>query len=192
MQDAIAAELKTNHIAEVAVGSLVLPYSAFFRSALLQTEYSVDAGFAKSRKRARIAVDITGGITNLRARIHSDGLAELQKLTGNKFVFAYLTDLKILRPAIDEYMGQLIHNKQIAQFEIETFDNRGPYILVVLPNQQQDANARAASLATDLHKHLTQTQQLQVSQVVIKVVDAQPYLANKTIRVIARGTAGNN
>ena len=63
--------------------------------------------------------------------------------------FSYLTDVKVLKPAINRYMKQLKRNKQIDEFEIETFDNRGPYILVVLneKNRSKDVKEVANGIA---------------------------------------------
>ena len=189
VQEAIADHLTESGIEEVKVGSLIIPWSAFFRSA-----YVADTGFSRSKKRIRTEVSIRGHLwSGFDAHMDEVGLAGVNKITGKKFVFSYLTDVKILRPVINRYMKQLIRNKQIDQYEIETFDNRGPYIIVALSekNRDKDANQVAASLAQSVHTNLTKTNQLKVNQVVIKVVDPEPYLANKTITVVGRGTAGN-
>ncbi len=188
-QDAIAVELATHDIAEVEIGSLVIPYLAFFKST-----YRADAGFTKSKKRARADLAISGHPwRGIEARIDETGLANINKITGQKFVFSYLTDVKILRPAIDRHMQQLVRGNQIAGYEIETFDNRGPYLIVALHpnNRSKEVNAVAATLAQGLHTSLTKTNQLKVNQVVIKIVDPEPYITAQTITVIGRGTAGN-
>ncbi len=189
VQDTIAARLAEEGIEEVEIGSLIIPWSAFFQSA-----YTADAGFSRSKKRARTGVAITGHLwSGLDARIDETGLAKINKVTGGKFVFSYLTDVETLRPAINRHMDQLVRGNQVARYEIETFDNRGPYLIVALSprNRGKDVRAVAASLAEGLHTNLTKTNQLKVNQVVIKVVEPEPYLADKTIKVIARGTAGN-
>lgn len=189
-QDAVAAGLANNGVEEVAVGSLIIPWSAFFRG-----EYIADAGFAQSKKRTRVDVTIRGrGWQAMHADIDEAGLAKIASVTGQKFVFSYLTDVKILRPVIEEYMMQLVRGGQIAKYEIETFDNRGPYLLVALPADAAAGNdtvAVADELAAGLYTNLTKTNQLKVNQVVMKVVEAAPYIADGSVSIIARGTAGN-
>lgn len=188
-QDTIAARLADSGIEEVKVGSLIIPWSAFF-----QSRYTANAGFSRSKKRTRADVSMEGYFwTDLDARIDETGLAKINKITGKKFVFSYLTDVKILRPAINRYMDQLVRGRQIDQYEIETFDNRGPYIIVALNEKSlgKDTSKVATSLAEGLHTNLTKTNQLKVNQVVVKVVDPEPYLAEKTITVIGRGKAGS-
>ena len=111
---------------------------------------------------------------------------------GKAFVFSYLTDVKILRPAIDKHMKKMVRNKQIDEFMIETFDNRGPYVLVVLSekNRGKDVKAVATEIAESLHTNLTKTNKLKVNQVVIKVVDPEQYTKNNRVKVVGRGTAG--
>ena len=189
VQDAIAVALVENEIEEVKIGSLIIPWSAFFRSA-----YQADAGFSRSKRRTRAEVAVQGYLwSGLVARIDESGLAKVNKVTGKKFVFSYLTDVEILRPAINKYMKQLMRGKQIDKYEIETFDNRGPYLIVALSpkNRNKDAATVATSLAKGLHTNLTETNQLKVNQVIIKVVDPEPYLSSKTINVIGRGKAGS-
>ncbi len=189
VQDAIAAQLLESGVEEVAVGSLIIPYSAFFRSA-----YTADAGFSRSKKRIRAEVAIHGHPwSGFAAQMDEAGLAAMNKITGKKFVFSYLTDVKILRPAINRYMDQLVRGKQIDKYEIETFDNRGPYLIVALNQKSRgkDMKTVATSLAKGLHINLTQTNQLKVNQVVVKVVEPEPYLSGNTITVIGRGTAGS-
>ncbi|MGR3984375.1 MAG: hypothetical protein OD817_03825, partial [Gammaproteobacteria bacterium] len=77
LQDAIAAELLQNGIEQVAVGSLIIPHSAFFRRA-----YSVDAGFSKSKKRTRVEIAVRGSVwSGLEVGIDETGLANINKLT---------------------------------------------------------------------------------------------------------------
>lgn len=189
VQDAIAVKLAENGVEEVAVGSLIIPYSAFF-----QSSYVANAGFSRSRKRTRVDVFIRGHLWGgFRTDIDEQGLAKINTVTGKKFVFSYLTDVKILRPVINQYMTQLVRGKQIDKYEIETFDNRGPYIIVALnpKNRSKEGTKIADSLAQGLYIHLTKTKQLKVNQVIIKVVDPEPYIADRIIKVIARGRAGS-
>ena len=172
----------------VAVGSLVMPYSAFFRS-----EYMADAGFSKSRKRTRADISVSGRLwSGFDVHISEIELAKVNKIVGKAFVFAYLTDVKILRPAIDKHMKKMVRTKQLDTFKIETFDNRGPYVLVVLSekNRGKDVKALATQIAESLHTNLTKTRNLKVNQVVIKVVDPDQYARNKRVKVLGRGTAG--
>ena len=48
----------------------------------------------------------------------------------------------------------------------------------------------ATSIAKRMHVHLTKDKKLTVNQVVITVLDPEPYLAKKRIKVIGRGKAG--
>ncbi|MDA8011669.1 MAG: hypothetical protein MPJ83_04970 [Gammaproteobacteria bacterium] len=187
VQDALAGELARNGIEEVAVGSLIIPHSAFFRRA-----YTADAGFSKSKTRARAEVAVRGSVwSGFDIAIDESGLAKIGKLAGKKFVFSYLTDVKILRPAIHAHMRQLQSAGQIEKYEIETFDNRGPYLIVALAADGADAQAAASQIAGGLHTKLTRTDQLKVNQVVVKVVEPAAYLSGGGINILARGTAGN-
>ena len=188
----IKAEIRTLLLQEgiegVEVGSLVMPYSAFFRS-----EYMADAGFSKSRKRTRADISVSGRPwSGFDLHISEIELAKVNKIVGKAFVFAYLTDVKILRPAINKHMKKMVRNKQIDEFKIETFDNRGPYVLVVLSekNRGRDVKAVATQIAESLHTNLTKSRNLKVNQVVIKVVDPEQYARNKRVKVVGRGTAG--
>ena len=184
----IRALLVEREIEGVAVGSLVMPYSAFFRS-----EYMADTGFSKSRKRTRADLSVSGRLwSGFDVHISEIELAKVNKIVGKAFVFSYLTDVKVLRPAIDKHMKQLVRNKLIDAFEIETFDNRGPYVLVVLSekNRSKDVKAVATEIAESLHTNLTKTNELKVNQVVVKVVDPEPYTTNKRVKVLGRGKAG--
>ena len=180
--------LLQKEIEGVAVGSLVMPYSAFFRS-----EYTADTGFSKSRKRTRADISVNGRLwSGFDVHISEIELAKVNKIVGKAFVFAYLTDVKILKPAINKHMKKMVRTRQIDTFEIETFDNRGPYVLVVLSekNRGKDVKAVATQIAESLHVNLTKTNKLKVNQVVVKVVDPEPYTRNKRVKVIGRGTAG--
>ena len=188
----IKVEIRTlllqKEIEGVEVGSLVMPYSAFFRS-----EYMADAGFSKSRKRTRADISVSGRPwSGFDLHISEIELAKVNKIVGKAFVFAYLTDVKILRPAINKHMKKMVRNKQIDEFKIETFDNRGPYVLVVLSekNRGKDVKAVATQIAESLHTNLTKSRNLKVNQVVIKVVDPEQYTRNKRVKVVGRGTAG--
>ena len=180
--------LAEQEIEGVAVGSLVMPYSAFFRS-----EYTADTGFSKSKKRIRSDVSVSGRLwSGFDLHISEIELAKVNKIVGKAFVFSYLTDVKLLEPAINRHMKQLVRNKLIDAFQIETFDNRGPYVLVVLneKNRSKDVKAVATEIAESLHTNLTKANRLKVNQVVIKVVDPEPFSRNKRVNVLGRGKAG--
>ena len=188
LRQEIRTLLVAKEIEGVTVGSLVMPYSAFFRS-----EYTADAGFSKSRKRTRADISVSGRPwSGFDLHISEIELAKVSRIVGKAFVFAYLTDVKILRPAIDKHMKQLVRNKLIDPFKLETFDNRGPYVPVVLSekNRGKDVKAVATQIAESLHTHLTKTDDLKVNQVVIKVVDPEQYTRNERVKVIGRGKAG--
>ena len=187
-QDAIAAKLLDYNVDEVAVGSLIIPYSAFFR-----VNYVADAGFSRSKKRTRAAVAMRGhALTGFAVELDEESIARINKITTKKFVFAYLTDVEVLRPAIHNYMNQLVRARRIALYEIETFDNRGPYILIALGDNHrgEDASQIAAGVAEDTLAQLTQADNLTVNQVVVKVIAREPYVNDKSIKVIGRGKAG--
>ena len=180
--------LLEKEIEGVTVGSLIMPYTAFF-----QTEYMADTGFSKSKKRTRADISVNGRLwSGFDLHISEIELAKVNKVVGKAFVFSYLTDVKILRPAINKHMKQLVRNKLIDMFKIETFDNRGPYVLVVLSekNRSKDVKAVATEIAESLHTNLTKTNNLKVNQVVIKVIDPEPYTRNKRVKVLGRGKAG--
>ena len=188
LKSEIRVLLLEKEVEGVAVGSLVMPYSAFFRS-----EYVADTGFSKSKKRARADISVSGRLwSGFDLHISEIGLAKVNKVVGKAFVFSYLTDVKILKPAINRRMKQLVRNKLIDAFEIETFDNRGPYVLVVLSekNRSKDVKAVATQIAESLYTNLTKANDLKVNQVVIKVVDPEQYTRNKRVKVVGRGTAG--
>ena len=180
--------LAEKEIEGVAVGSLVMPYSAFFRS-----EYVADTGFSKRRKRTRADISVSGRLwSGFDLHVSEIELAKVNKIVGKAFVFSYLTDVKVLKPAINKHMKKMVRTKQIDAFEIETFDNRGPYVLVVLSekNRGKEVDAVATEIAESLHTNLTKTNELKVNQVVIKVVDPEQYTKNKRVKVVGRGTAG--
>ena len=180
--------LAEKQIEGVKVGSLVMPYSAFFLS-----EYAADTGFSRSKKRTRAAISVSGRLwSGFDVHISEIELAKVSKVVGKAFVFSYLTDVDVLKPAINRHMKQLVRNKQIDEFQIETFDNRGPYVLVVLSEKKrsEDVKVIATEIAESLHTNLTKTNNLKVNQVVIKVVDPQMYANNKRVKVLGRGTAG--
>ena len=188
IKEEIRTLLVEKELEGVAVGSLVMPYSAFFRS-----EYMADAGFSKSRKRTRADVSVNGRLwSGLDVHISEIELAKVNKIVGKAFVFAYLTDVKVLRPAINRHMKKMVRTKQIDTFKIETFDNRGPYVLVVLSekNRGKEVESVANEIAKSLHTNLTKTNELKVNQVVIKVIDPEQYTKNKRVKVLGRGTAG--
>ena len=189
IQNVIAEELTANQIEKVTVGSLIIPYTAFFRTA-----YTADAGFSRSKKRVRTAIKIRGHLlSGFVIEMDEASVASINKVTGKAFVFSYLSDVEILRPAINNYMKKLLQDKEIDKYEIETFDNRGPYLIVALneKNRSKDAATVAKNLAEGLHKNLTQANQLKVNQVIVKVVEAEGYVSDGTINVVARGKAGS-
>ena len=180
--------LQEKEIEGVRVGSLIMPYGAFFLS-----EYVADTGFSKSRKRTRADISVSGRLwSGFEVHISEIELAKVNKIVGKAFVFSYLTDVKVLRPAINKHMKKMVRTKQIDEFKIETFDNRGPYMLVVLSekNRGKDVKAVATQIAESLHTNLTKTNNLKVNQVVVKVVDPEQYTKNKRVKVIGRGKAG--
>ena len=191
LQDAIADELIASGAAEISVGSLIIPHSAFFRRA-----YVADAGFYKSKSRARAELQVRGNVwSGFAIDIDEASLAKINKLAGKKFVFSYLTDVKILRPAIHEHMRELLAAKQIAKYEIETFDNRGPYLIVALGTHRsrraEDPAKIANEMAEGLHAKLTKVKQLKVNRVVVKIAEPGAYINDNTVNLLARGTAGN-
>jgi hypothetical protein len=174
---------------ELDVGTIKIPVLAFFKS-----EFVANAGFSRRRRRERVDVEVTGNVfTGFEVNFEETDLATLSKLTGKAFTFNYLSDIKVLRPAINAYMKRTIASKQIEFFEIEIFDNRGPYLLVILDEGKRggDAEAMATKLAEGLYTNLTVAKALKVNQVVIKVIDPADWAADKTITVIARGKAGS-
>ena len=196
IQDAIAEQLIVHKLDKVEVRSLIIPYSAFVQSA-----YIADAGFTMSKKRTRAAVAVRGfGWGALEVQLNDAALAKINKVAGGTMVFAYLTDDDVnkLRPAIKTYMDKLTRAEQITKYEIETFDNRGPYLFVALTESRSD-EARsdesvaqsAKAIADGLYANLINTEKLKVNRVVVKIVARDAYLADKTIQVIARGTAGS-
>ena len=184
----VRALLAEKEIEGVTVGSLVMPYTAFFRS-----EYVADTGFSKRKKRTRADITVSGRLwSGFDLHVSEIELAKVNKVVGKAFVFSYLTDVKVLKPAINKHMKKMVRTKQIDAFEIETFDNRGPYVLVVLSekNRGKDVKAVATEIAESLHTNLTKTSKLKVNQVVVKVVDPEQYTKNKRVKVVGRGKAG--
>ena len=191
LQDAIAEQLIVHKLDKVEVRSLIIPYSAFVQSA-----YIADAGFTMSKKRTRAAVAVRGfGWGALEVQLNEAALAKINKVAGGTMVFAYLTDDDVnkLRPAIKTYMDKLTRAEQITKYEIETFDNRGPYLFVALTESRSDDDVAqsAKAIADGLYANLINTEKLKVNRVVVKIVARDAYLADKTIQVIARGTAGS-
>jgi len=174
---------------ELDVGTIAIPFGAMFRS-----EFTVESGFSRRKRRERASVSVTGNILGgMNISMEDIELAKLSSLTGKAFVFNYLSDVKVLKPAIEKYLKRTINSKQITHFEIETFDNRGPYIFVVLGKRYRkgDLDGYAEKIAKGLFKNLTGSAKLQVNQVVIKAIDPIRYERNKKIKVIARGKAGS-
>ena len=184
----VRALLVEHEIEGVEVGSLVIPYTAFFRG-----EFIADTGFSKKKHRTRADIDVTDSPWS-RPELHISEIefAKINRVVGRTISFSYLTDVEVLKPAISEHMKRLIRNKQIDAFEIETFDNQGPYMFVVLSenNRDKDVNAVAKSIAESLYVNLTKTKKLQVNRVVVKVVDPGPYNDDRRIKIIGRGKAG--
>ncbi len=174
---------------ELDVGTVKIPPLAFFKS-----KFDANAGFNRRRRRERVDVEVSGNVfSGYTVNFEENDLATLSKLTGKAFTFNYLSDIKVLRPAINAYMKRTIAAKQIEFFEIEIFDNRGPYLLVILDESKrgEDAEKLATKLAEGLYNNLTGEKKLKVNQVVIKVIDPVAYAADKSIDVIARGKAGS-
>ena len=173
---------------ELDVGTLKIP--AF---AILKSEFTADVGFSRRKRRQRVSVEVTGNVfAGYKPVIPDTGMAKLSKLTGKAFTFNFLSDVKILRPAIDAYMRTLIRNKVLSFAKIETFDNRGPYMLVILDEGRRgsDLEKEAKKIADLLFNNLTVTREMKVNQVVIKVINPDDWDSNKTITVLARGQAG--
>ena len=97
-------------------------------------------------------------------------------------------------------MKREMTNKHIDAYIIEHFDNRGPYIIVVLneKNRNKDKTEISSTLADRLYKELTIVKGLKVNQVVVKITDPSLYIDNNydtlrnrsKISIIGRGTAG--
>lgn len=182
--------LEEHELEGVRVDSLVMPYTAFFRA-----DYAVDAGFSRTKLRTRADVAVTGRPwSGLDASISEIELAKIGKIVGRTFEFSFLSDVEVLKPAIREHMGRLEDNKRIDAFEIETFDNRGPYVLVVLAEKHRggDVAAAATEIAEGLYTNLTKVNELKVNRVVVKVVDPDLYASSGRIKVLGRGTAGRS
>jgi hypothetical protein len=173
---------------ELDVGTLKIP--AF---AILKSEFTADVGFSRRKRRQRVLVEVTGNVfAGFDPFIPDTGMAKLSKLTGKAFTFNFLSDVKELRPAIDAYMRVLVRNKVLSFAKIETFDNRGPYMLVILDEGRRggDLEKEAKKIADLLFNNLTVTREMKVNQVVIKVINPADWDNNKTITVLARGQAG--
>ena len=186
----IGVLLEAHEIEGVRVDSLVMPYTAFFRSG-----YVADAGFSKTKPRTRADISVTGRPwSGLDVRISEIELAKVNKIVGKTFEFSFLTDVEVLRPAIRKHMARLVDNKQIDAFEIETFDNRGPYVPVVLSekNRSGDDAAVAREIAESLYTNLTKVNELKVNRVIVKAVDPDLYVGGGRIKVLGRGTAGRS
>ena len=173
---------------DVQVGSLRIPYLAF-----LQSEYIANTGFQKFKRRARIDVDVEGNMwSGFKVHIGQRQMVKLNKITGKKMVFAYLTDTKKLTPVIERHMKRELKNKQVTYYQLTQYDNRGPYIQVILSekNRNKDTNKMAATIAKRVLDELTINKGLKVNQVVIQIIDPEAYEANKRKKVIGRGMAG--
>ena len=184
MRDLIAEK----KLEDVQVGSLRIPYLAF-----LQSEYMANTGFIKFKRRARIDVDVEGNMwSGFKVHIGQRQMVKLNKITGKKFVFSYITDTKKLTPVIERHMKRELKNKQVTYYQLTQYDNRGPYIQVILSekNRNKDNNKMAATIAKRVFDELTINKGLKVNQVVIQIIDPEAYEANKRKTVIGRGTAG--
>ena len=173
---------------DVLVGSLRIPYLAF-----LQSEYIANTGFQKFKRRVRIDVDVEGNMwSGFKVHIGQRQMVKLNKITGKKFVFSYITDTKKLTPVIERHMKRELKNKQVTYYQLTQYDNRGPYIQVILSekNRNKDNNKMAATIAKRVFDELTINKGLKVNQVVIQIIDPEAYEANKRKTVIGRGTAG--
>ena len=184
MRDLIAEK----KLEDVQVGSLRIPYLAF-----LQSEYMANTGFQKFKRRVRIDVDVEGNMwSGFKVHIGQRQMVKLNKITGKKFVFSYITDTKKLTPVIERHMKRELKNKQVTYYQLTQYDNRGPYIQVILSekNRNKDTNKMAATIAKRVFDELTINKGLKVNQVVIQIIDPEAYEANKRKTVIGRGTAG--
>ena len=173
---------------DVLVGSLRIPYLSF-----LQSQYIANTGFQKFKRRVRIDVDVEGNMwSGFKVHIGQRQMVKLNKITGKKMVFAYLTDTKKLTPVIERHMKRELKNKQVTYYQLTQYDNRGPYIQVILSekNRNKDTNKMAATIAKRVLDELTINKGLKVNQVVIQIIDPEAYEANKRKTVIGRGTAG--
>jgi len=173
---------------DVKVGSLRIPYLAFLKS-----HYISNTGFQKFKRRVRIEVDVEGNMwSGFNVDIGQRQMVKLNKITGKKMVFAYLTDTKKLTPVIKAHMKRELKNNQITYYKLTQYDNRGPYIQVILSekNQNQDDNKMASTIAKRIFDELTINKGLKVNQVVIQILDPKAYETNKRKTVIGRGTAG--
>ena len=173
---------------DVKVGSLRIPYLAFLKS-----HYISNTGFQKFKRRVRIEVDVEGNMwSGFNVDIGQRQMVKLNKITGKKMVFAYLTDTKKLTPVIKAHMKRELKNNQITYYQLTQYDNRGPYIQVILSekNQNQDDNKMASTIAKRIFDELTINKGLKVNQVVIQILDPKAYETNKRKTVIGRGTAG--
>ena len=187
IQSRVTTLLEESDLKGVDVASLVIPYLAVF-----QTEYESDTGFVKSRKRARAKVSVEGSVwTEIKVHISKRQMVKVKKIAGAGFTFSYLTDTKVLKPEIQRFMKKMARNKEIYKSRIETFDNRGPYILVVLAEKDRakDVTTIANDIAAKVHGYLTKKKKLKVNQVIIKVVDPEQYTKGR-VKVLGRGKAG--
>ena len=173
---------------DVKVGSLRIPYLAFLKS-----HYISNTGFQKFKRRVRIEVDVEGNMwSGFNVDIGQRQMVKLNKITGKKMVFAYLTDTKKLTPVIKAHMKRELKNNQITYYQLTQYDNRGPYIQVILSekNRNKDDNKMASTIAKRIFDELTINKGLKVNQVVIQILDPKAYETNKRKTVIGRGTAG--
>ena len=185
MRDYIAEK----KLEDVKVGSLRISYFAF-----LQSNYIANTGFQKFKRRARVDVDVEGNIwSGFNVGIGQRQMVKLNKITGKKFVFSYITDTKKLTPVIKAHMKKELKNKQIDYYKLTQYDNRGPYLQVILneKNRSKDLKTIASTIAKRLFDELTINKGLKVNQVVVQIMDPEIYKKNKRITIIGRGTAGS-
>lgn len=188
LQDRIASLLIEKNIEKVKVESLIIPYFAFF-----QSDYTANTGFKKSKKRTRVDIQVNGHLwSGLRLGITEIATAKINSIIGKQFVFSYMTDTKKLTPEIHKHLKREVASKVIVTYELEKFDNRGPYIVVILSekNRSKDRQQVATEIAKRLLVELTVAKGLKVNYVVVKVADPEIYKKNNRIKVIAKGTAG--
>ena len=196
LQNRVLDLLAEKKIEGVKVHSLRIPSMAFFKS-----DYNSNTGLRKFKKRQRVDISVQGHVwSGFKLDISQKEIQLLSRITGKKFVFSYITGVKKLKPVIHRHMKREMTSKQIDAYIIEHFDNRGPYIIVVLneKNRNKDKTEISSTLADRLYKELTIVKGLKVNQVVVKITDPSLYIDNNydtlrnrsKISIIGRGTAG--
>jgi len=189
LQNKISSLLIEKEIEKAQVQSLILPYLAFF-----QSSYDADTGFKYSKRRTRANIQVTGHLwSELNINVTESDLAKISQVVGKKFVFSFMTDTKKLTPEIHRHMKREIASKEIDAYELERYDNRGPYIVVVLSekNRAKDHEQIANAIAKRVYEELTVNKKLMVNYVYLKIIDPDLYLNSNRISQIARGGWGN-